>query len=131
MASSSVTNKSNIGLIFVLVTMLIWTGTNAQPDYCSNAIVSMLPCLSYVSGQNPGSNPSSSCCSALASVVESQPQCLCFLLNGGTIYGVRIDPQLARALPAACNVQTPPASLCNGKNDVSFFKIFFFCSITN
>ncbi|KAM7462822.1 hypothetical protein LguiA_030943 [Lonicera macranthoides] len=64
----------------------------------------------HVSGQNPGSIPSSSCCSALASVVESQPQCLCVFLNAGSFYGIPFDPQLARALPAACNVQTPPAT---------------------
>ncbi|KAM7466845.1 hypothetical protein LguiB_014407 [Lonicera macranthoides] len=82
----------------------------------------------HVSGQNPGSIPSSSCCSALASVVESQPQCLCVFLNAGSFYGIPFDPQLARALPAACNVQTPPAT--SGKhakknkleNDVKKYK---------
>ncbi|KAM7462821.1 hypothetical protein LguiA_030942 [Lonicera macranthoides] len=120
-SSSSVTNKST-GLIFVLVTMLIWIGAAGQPEYCNNAIMSLEPCLSYVTDNSE--SPSSSCCSSLASVVETQPECLCGLINGGSI--PNIDRQRVLGLPATCNVQTPPANLCNGKNHVSFFNSCFF-----
>ncbi|KAL7582531.1 non-specific lipid transfer protein GPI-anchored 5 [Lactuca sativa] len=80
---------------------------------CTTALVSLSPCLNYVSGNS--STPSSSCCSQLANVVQSQPQCLCpFTGNGaGSPSGLNINQTLALALPAACNIQTPPVSRCN------------------
>ncbi|KAM3755031.1 hypothetical protein ACB098_02G008400 [Castanea mollissima] len=87
--------KMEMGLVLVLVTML-WAGASAQSSR-TNVIISMSPCLNYITGNT--STPSSGCCSQLATVVRSQPQCLCQVLNG--------------ALPGACNVQTPPLSSCN------------------
>ncbi|KAL6338270.1 hypothetical protein AAG906_018538 [Vitis piasezkii] len=72
----------------------------------------MAPCLNYITG-NP-SAPSSSCCSQLASIIQSQPQCLCLVLNGsGALLGITVNQTLAVALPGACSVQTPPVSQCN------------------
>ncbi|KAK2401731.1 hypothetical protein P8452_08387 [Trifolium repens] len=63
------------------------------------------------------SNPSSSCCSQLSTVVQSSPQCLCSLLNGGgSSFGITINQTLALSLPSACKVQTPPVSQCKGGN---------------
>ncbi|XP_021981395.1 non-specific lipid-transfer protein-like protein At2g13820 isoform X2 [Helianthus annuus] len=57
---------------------------------------------------------SSGCCTQLASVVRSQPQCLCQVLNGGgSSLGININQTQALELPKACNVQTPPTSQCN------------------
>ncbi|XP_059632492.1 non-specific lipid transfer protein GPI-anchored 5-like isoform X2 [Cornus florida] len=106
MASSGI----EMGLVLVLVTML-WTGAAAQSG-CSSVLIGMAPCLNYVTGSS--SSPSSSCCSSLASVVQSQPQCLCTALNGGgSALGININQTLALALPGACNVQTPPVSQCD------------------
>ncbi|XP_030974603.1 non-specific lipid-transfer protein-like protein At2g13820 isoform X1 [Quercus lobata] len=102
--------KMEMALVLVLVTML-WAGATAQSS-CSNVIISMSPCLNYITGNS--STPSSSCCSQLASVVRSQPQCLCQVLNGGgASLGININQTRALALPGACNVQTPPISRCN------------------
>ncbi|XP_042517495.1 non-specific lipid transfer protein GPI-anchored 5-like [Macadamia integrifolia] len=99
-----------MGLVAVLMAML-WAGASAQSS-CTNALVSMSPCLNYITGNT--STPSSSCCSQLASVVSSQPQCLCQVLNGGgSSLGININQTQALALPDACNVQTPPVSKCN------------------
>ncbi|KAK2973731.1 hypothetical protein RJ640_019731 [Escallonia rubra] len=102
----------DVGLVLALVAML-WWGATAQSG-CTSALMGMSPCLKFVSGNS--STPSSSCCSQLASVVQSQPQCLCSLLNGGgASLGITINQTLALALPGACKVQTPPLSQCNGK----------------
>ncbi|KAF3950342.1 hypothetical protein CMV_023892 [Castanea mollissima] len=102
--------KMEMALVLVLVTML-WAGATAQSS-CTNVIISMSPCLNYITGNS--STPSSSCCSQLASVVRSQPQCLCQVLNGGgSSLGININQTRALALPGACNVQTPPLSRCN------------------
>ncbi|KAL6978551.1 Non-specific lipid transfer protein GPI-anchored 5 [Sarracenia purpurea var. burkii] len=101
-----------MGLVLVLVAML-WNGASAQSG-CTTALVGLAPCLNFVTGNS--STPSSSCCSQLSSVVQSQPRCLCSLLNGGSAsLGVTVNQTLALALPGACNVKTPPVSQCNGK----------------
>ncbi|KAG8658696.1 non-specific lipid transfer protein GPI-anchored 5 isoform X2 [Manihot esculenta] len=102
---------NSTGLVVLLVAMLWWARATAQSG-CTNVIIGLAPCLNYVSGSS--STPSSSCCSQLASVVQSQPKCLCSVLNGGgSSFGVTINKTLALALPAACNVKTPPVSKCN------------------
>ncbi|KAL3505945.1 hypothetical protein ACH5RR_031327 [Cinchona calisaya] len=91
---------------------LIWKGTTAQSTDCTNVLISMSPCLNYIQGNS--STPSSGCCTQLASVVRSQPQCLCQVLNGGaSSLGLNINQTQALELPKACNVQTPPTSKCN------------------
>uniref|UniRef100_A0A5B7BX39 Bifunctional inhibitor/plant lipid transfer protein/seed storage helical domain-containing protein n=1 Tax=Davidia involucrata TaxID=16924 RepID=A0A5B7BX39_DAVIN len=102
------------GVVLLLVTML-WTDATAQSG-CTSVLIGMAPCLSYVTASS--STPSSSCCSQLASVVQSQPQCLCTALNGGgSALGVNINQTLALALPGACNVQTLPVSKCDAANE--------------
>ncbi|XP_059461196.1 non-specific lipid transfer protein GPI-anchored 5 [Corylus avellana] len=102
--------KMETSLVLVLVTML-WAGVAAQSS-CTSVIISMSPCLNYITGNS--STPSSGCCTQLASVVRSQPQCLCEVLNGGgSSLGINVNQTQALALPGACNVQTPPLSRCN------------------
>lgn len=109
-----------VGLVLVAVTML-WPGTAAQSS-CTSVIISMSPCLNYISGNS--STPSSGCCTQLASVVRSQPQCLCEVLNGGgSSVGININQTQALALPGACNVQTPPLSRCNGNGKNAHEKL--------
>ncbi|XWS13669.1 hypothetical protein CRYUN_Cryun36dG0058100 [Craigia yunnanensis] len=89
---------------------MIWVRTMAQSD-CTSVIITMAPCLNYVKRSSP--TPSAQCCSQLANVVQSQPRCLCMALNeGGASLGVSINQTLALALPALCNVKTPPVSKC-------------------
>lgn len=102
-------------LILAVVLTSFWAMVAAQQQDCSNALVSLSPCLNYINGNS--STPSSGCCSQLASVVRSEPQCLCAVLNGGSSsLGIAINQTKALALPGACNVQTPPLSRCNGEN---------------
>ncbi|KAK8654268.1 hypothetical protein V6N13_128239 [Hibiscus sabdariffa] len=96
------------GLILVLMGML-WAGANAQS--CTTALTSLSPCLNYVTGNS--STPSSSCCSQLKNIVQSSPQCLCTVLNGGASLGITINQTLALQLPGTCQVQTPSISQCN------------------
>ncbi|GKC86601.1 non-specific lipid-transfer protein-like protein [Tanacetum coccineum] len=102
---------TKLGLGLILVVML-WGETMAQSG-CTTALISLSPCLTFVTG-NTSSTPSSSCCSQLSNVVQSQPRCLCSLLNGGGAnFGISINQTTALSLPGACNVQTPPVSQCN------------------
>lgn len=91
-------------------------GVVAQSSDCNNVLVSMSPCLDYITGNS--SRPSSSCCSQLGNAVKSQPQCLCEVIKGGgsssSSLGINVNQTQAMALPGACNVQTPPVSRCSG-----------------
>ncbi|GAV89950.1 LTP_2 domain-containing protein [Cephalotus follicularis] len=103
-------SRMTMSLVLVLVTMF-WAGATAQSS-CTNVIISLSPCLNYITGNS--STPSSQCCTQLASVVRSSPQCLCTALNGGgSSLGINVNQTQALALPGACNVQTPPTSRCN------------------
>ncbi|XP_010259097.1 PREDICTED: non-specific lipid-transfer protein-like protein At2g13820 [Nelumbo nucifera] len=104
--------RTVMGLVAMLLAMLC-AGAAAQSSSCTSVIVSMSPCLNYITGNS--STPSSSCCSQLATVVQSMPRCLCEVLNGGGVpsLGISINQTRALTLPNACNIQTPPVSQCN------------------
>ncbi|KAI3746901.1 hypothetical protein L6452_09343 [Arctium lappa] len=102
-------------IVAITIAMLCGCGMAQSSSGCTNVIISMSPCLNYITGNS--SNPSSGCCTQLASVVRSQPQCLCEVLNGGgSSLGLNINQAQALELPKACNVQTPPTSECNGNS---------------
>ncbi|KVI00434.1 Bifunctional inhibitor/plant lipid transfer protein/seed storage helical domain-containing protein [Cynara cardunculus var. scolymus] len=96
--------------LILAITMAVLYGTAmAQSSGCTSVLISMSPCLNYISGNS--STPSSGCCTQLASVVRSQPECLCQVLNGGgSSMGININQTQALELPKACNVQTPPTT---------------------
>ncbi|CAJ2630209.1 unnamed protein product [Trifolium pratense] len=102
--------KMNMSLVLVILALL-YAGASAQPD-CMNELVGLSPCLDYVTGNS--STPTSTCCIQLASVVKSQPICLCLIVDddSGSSLGIKVNHTLALALPSVCNVQTPPPSLC-------------------
>lgn len=100
-------------LVAVAAAVMFVHNASAQSAGCTTAIVSLAPCLGYITGNS--STPSSSCCSQLSSVVQTQAACLCSLLNGGgSSFGININQTQALALPGACKVQTPPVSRCKG-----------------
>ncbi|KAJ6854352.1 non-specific lipid-transfer protein-like protein [Iris pallida] len=98
-------------LALVLMTAM-WVETSAQPNpNCMPAITSLSPCLGFITGNS--STPSTSCCTQLASVVQTQAQCLCTVLNGAPQLPFVVNQTQALTLPGACNIQTPPLSQCN------------------
>uniref|UniRef100_A0ACD5WEI9 Uncharacterized protein n=1 Tax=Avena sativa TaxID=4498 RepID=A0ACD5WEI9_AVESA len=102
--------------LFLAVAALLVASAKAQSG-CTTVLIGLYPCLSYISGTD--TTPSKSCCSQLGSVVQSQPQCLCSALGGGSVGGMTINKTRALELPKACDVQTPPASKCDGAGSVS------------
>ncbi|KAF4348256.1 hypothetical protein G4B88_002657 [Cannabis sativa] len=106
--------KTELGVALVLLLAILLGRATAQSS-CSSSLMSLAPCLNYITG-NSSSNPSSSCCSSLTSVVQSSPQCLCSVLNGGaTSFGITVNRTLALSLPgASANSPTgsaiPPAT---------------------
>ncbi|KAL2530558.1 Bifunctional inhibitor/lipid-transfer protein/seed storage 2S albumin superfamily protein [Forsythia ovata] len=103
----------NINAILVIILIIFSADAAMAQSGCTNVLISMASCLSFVTGSSQ--TPSSSCCAALANVVKTQPRCLCTIVNGGGggSLGVNINQTQALALPGACKVETPPISRCN------------------
>lgn len=102
-------------LMIAVVASVLSAGAEAQSsNSCTSVIASLSPCLDYITGN--ASSPSRSCCSQLASVVQSEPQCICTIISGGasSASALGINQTLAMALPGACNVELP-LSQCNCK----------------
>ncbi|KAL8490863.1 hypothetical protein ACS0TY_022754 [Phlomoides rotata] len=99
----------------ILIAMLFWGGATAQSDDCTNVIITLSPCLNYVSGNSTA--PSAACCTQLGTTSRSQPQCLCQVLNGGgSNLGLNLNQTQALALPKACNLHTPDPTQCKGNH---------------
>lgn len=109
-------NDMSLGLVLILFVTIIIIGEQNEvkaQSGCTSVMLRLSPCLSYVTGKS--STPSTSCCSQLTTVVQSQPRCLCSVMNGGgSSLGITINQTLALSLPTACSVKTPPVSRCNG-----------------
>uniref|UniRef100_A0A7N0ZVU7 Bifunctional inhibitor/plant lipid transfer protein/seed storage helical domain-containing protein n=1 Tax=Kalanchoe fedtschenkoi TaxID=63787 RepID=A0A7N0ZVU7_KALFE len=102
--------RIELGLVVVIAAML--SGRAMAQTGCTAALVGLTPCLNYITGNS--STPTSSCCSQLSSVAQSQPMCLCSVLDSnGVSLGFTLNRTLALQLPGACNVQTPIVSQCN------------------
>uniref|UniRef100_A0A7N0VJ26 Bifunctional inhibitor/plant lipid transfer protein/seed storage helical domain-containing protein n=1 Tax=Kalanchoe fedtschenkoi TaxID=63787 RepID=A0A7N0VJ26_KALFE len=79
---------------------------------CMTLLFGAADCLSYVEEGSNLTVPEKACCPELATLVNTNPICLCQLLNKGNSLGIAIDVKKALALPSACKVQTPDPSLC-------------------
>ncbi|KAM0937119.1 putative plant non-specific lipid-transfer protein/Par allergen [Dioscorea sansibarensis] len=100
------------GLVWMFSSSSMETMAQSSSNSCTSELANLVPCLNYITGNE--SKPSSSCCTPLTSVVQSQPQCLCLLLNGTfSSSGLTINRTRALGLPGLCNVNTPSISLCN------------------
>ncbi|KAM0910258.1 hypothetical protein ACQ4PT_014254 [Festuca glaucescens] len=92
------------------------SGSTAAPAPavdCSDALISLVGCLSYVQEGTTVATPEKSCCSGLKDVVKKEVACLCQAFQGGQDYGVALNMTKALQLPAACKVKTPPFSKCH------------------
>ncbi|CAH8250989.1 unnamed protein product [Arabidopsis lyrata] len=102
-------------LALVIATVLYGGATTVQAG-CNDALTSLSPCLNYLNGGS--TSPSSNCCSQFSTVVQSSPECLCYVVNSNesSFSGFKFNRTLALNLPTACNVQTPSPSQCNRSN---------------
>ncbi|XVF69361.1 hypothetical protein PTKIN_Ptkin11bG0075400 [Pterospermum kingtungense] len=93
------------------------TGPSAEAPTtdCLTNLLNLSDCLSYVTAGSKQKTPDKNCCPELAGLVESNPQCLCYLLdkNATSSYGINVDMKRALNLPNVCHVSTPPVSLCS------------------
>ncbi|KAF0911183.1 hypothetical protein E2562_007961 [Oryza meyeriana var. granulata] len=88
-------------------------GAPAPAADCTDALLSLAGCLSYVQEGSTVAKPDASCCSGLKEVVKKEVACLCQAFQGSQNFGVTLNMTKALQLPAACKVKTPPFSKCH------------------
>lgn len=104
---------SVLAATLALVAAILVGGASAQSSSgCTSTLISMSSCLNYITGNETA--PPKSCCTALATVVTSKPECLCVALSSDpAALGIdNVNKTRALGLPAECNVKTPPLSNC-------------------
>ncbi|KAG8097187.1 hypothetical protein GUJ93_ZPchr0013g36692 [Zizania palustris] len=87
---------------------------------CTDALLSLAGCLSYVQEGSTVARPDAPCCSGLKEVVKKEVACLCQAFQGSQDFGVTLNVTKALQLPAACKVKTPPFSKCHPAAPASF-----------
>ncbi|KAK2376414.1 Bifunctional inhibitor/lipid-transfer protein/seed storage 2S albumin superfamily protein [Trifolium repens] len=113
----------------ILCILAIWTLDLAQggsthhqapaPSVdCTNLVLTMADCLSFVTNGSTTTKPEGTCCSGLKSVLKTAPSCLCEAFKSSAQFGVVLNVTKATSLPAACKVSAPSATKC-GLSDVS------------
>ncbi|RLM84463.1 hypothetical protein C2845_PM04G03770 [Panicum miliaceum] len=84
-----------------LVVALAFSQVAAQGNGCSSVMMTLSPCMDFISSKAP--EPGISCCSVLAGVVQTDPRCLCMVLDGtATSFGISINQTRALELPGVC-----------------------------
>ncbi|KAK7319408.1 hypothetical protein RJT34_04129 [Clitoria ternatea] len=79
---------------------------------CSNLVLTMADCLSFVTNGSTVDKPEGTCCSGLKSVLKTAPGCLCEAFKSSAQFGVVLNVTKATTLPAACKVSAPSATNC-------------------
>ena len=84
-------------------------------EECSGDFQKVMGCLSYATGK--ANTPTKDCCSSVQDIKESDPKCLCFIMqktNNGSaqIKSLGIQEAKLLQLPTACKLQNASLSFC-------------------
>ncbi|GER40684.1 lipid-transfer protein [Striga asiatica] len=93
---------------------------------CFTYLINLSDCLTFVEGGSNLTRPDPGCCPELSNLVYTQPICLCQLIGNPGRVGASVDVSRALKLPSACNVTTPPVSLCAGTSNYLLFRVSSF-----
>jgi hypothetical protein len=121
----------------ILCILAIWTLDLAQggsthhqapaPSVdCTNLVLTMADCLSFVTNGSTTTKPEGTCCSGLKSVLKTAPSCLCEAFKSSAQFGVVLNVTKATSLPAACKVSAPSATKCGCKLFLLCFPLLGF-----
>lgn len=105
--------KMEIAAIALILATMLASKAAAQNNGCSSVMMTLSPCLDFIGSK--ALEPGFSCCTTLAGVVQTDPRCLCMVLDGSAAsFGIAINHTRALELPGICKVQAPPISQCTG-----------------
>eukprot|EP01018_Ginkgo_biloba_P022162 Gb_01917 [translate_table: standard] len=127
MAMAGITKRRPLiavtGIMVVICAVgLMAHGVAAQSSSgCSSPILSLTPCLNFITGSTNGAstNPSKQCCDAVATVANTGVACLCQLITTSNPFGF-VNRTLAISLPGLCKIKTEPLNKCEETAGVPF-----------
>uniref|UniRef100_A0A453BKV7 Bifunctional inhibitor/plant lipid transfer protein/seed storage helical domain-containing protein n=1 Tax=Aegilops tauschii subsp. strangulata TaxID=200361 RepID=A0A453BKV7_AEGTS len=103
--------KMEIATIALILATMIASKAAPQNNGCSSVMMTLSPCLDFIGSK--ALEPGFSCCTTLAGIVQTDPRCLCMVLDGSAAsFGIAINHTRALELPGICKVQAPPISQC-------------------
>ncbi|KAI9402026.1 hypothetical protein POPTR_001G210100v4 [Populus trichocarpa] len=79
---------------------------------CTNLILSMADCLSFVSNDSTAAKPEGKCCAGLKTVLSTKAECLCEAFKSSARFDIVLNVTKALSLPSVCKIHAPPASNC-------------------
>lgn len=72
----------------------------------------MLDCLDFVMVGGEATEPLPSCCTAVSTVVKTNPLCLCASINDAINIGFALNMTAAIILPHVCSIEIPLEAHC-------------------
>lgn len=109
---------------YLVIGLMVGTGCTAQSGCSNNMISGLSSCITYLRGNS--TRPLPACCTSLANIQQSQPECICPMLsnNGASAtLGIAINRTLAMAMPATCKLTTPHCDgTCRSRNGSSAYN---------
>ncbi|MED6161518.1 hypothetical protein PIB30_061511 [Stylosanthes scabra] len=90
-------------VVAAVVTAATMTKGSSGISVCNMSEDGLMACKPSVTQPNP-TDPTTECCNAVSA---ADLQCLCSYKNSVQLPFLGIDPDLAIALPAKCNLKTP------------------------
>ena len=93
-------------------------GADDLAQKCGQVVQKVIPCLNFATGK--ANIPSKECCDAATQIKESDPECLCYIIqqtHDGNPQSKSLGIQEAKLLelPSACNVKNANISECPSK----------------
>lgn len=114
-----------ISLLLLLFSISLTSvhGNFAPAVECSALIVNMAGCLSFVTIGSTVDEPTSSCCTGLKKILDTNAACLCEGLKNSGSMGIKLNVTKASTLPVACKLNAPPVSSC--ECEISLLSLCF------
>ncbi len=90
-------------------------GADDLSTKCGQVVEKVIPCLNFATGK--AATPSKECCDAAKAIKESEPKCLCYIIqqtHKGSPESKQMGIQEAKLLqlPSACNVENASITEC-------------------
>ncbi|GAV91945.1 LTP_2 domain-containing protein [Cephalotus follicularis] len=113
----------------VLTVVSIWSSVDGAKDSqtapsppvdCTNLVLSMADCLTYVQNGSIVTTPEGSCCVGLKNVLMIEPECICEVFENSATLGFVLNATKAETLPAVCKISATSISDCGCE-----FNFFF------
>uniref|UniRef100_A0ACD5UMK1 Uncharacterized protein n=1 Tax=Avena sativa TaxID=4498 RepID=A0ACD5UMK1_AVESA len=104
---------TTIALVLAMMMTMLAAKAVAQNNGCSSVMMALSPCLDFI--RSKAMEPGFSCCTTLGGIVQTDPRCLCMVLDGSAAsFGITINHTRALELPGICKFQAPSSSQCTG-----------------